>query len=75
MHEGTCIQGTLPMSPPVKVRPWANKGEISRSDFPVVQRLEVPLPTQGTRVQLLLWEDPTCLGQLGPCATITEPEL
>lgn len=27
MHEGTCIPGTLSMSPPVKVRPWANKGE------------------------------------------------
>ena len=28
----------------------------------VVQWLRIHLPVQGTRVQFLVWEDPTCLG-------------
>ena len=31
------------------------------------------LPTQGTLVQSLVWEDSTCLEQLSPWATTTEP--
>ena len=30
------------------------------------------LPMQGTQVQALAWEDPTCHEQLSPCATTTE---
>ena len=34
----------------------------------VVQWLRIGLPTQGTEVQSLVWEDPTRHGQLSPCA-------
>ena len=30
--------------------------------FPVVQWIRICLPTQGTQVQSLVWEDPTCHG-------------
>ena len=33
------------------------------------------LPMQGTQVQSLVWEDPTCCRKLSPCAATTEPEL
>ena len=32
----------------------------------VAQWLRIHLPTQGTRVQALLWEDPTCRGATKP---------
>ena len=32
-----------------------------------------PAAMQGTWVQFLVWEGPTCLGQLSPCATTTKP--
>ena len=32
----------------------------------VVQWLRIRLPTQGTRVRALVWEDPTCCGATGP---------
>ena len=32
----------------------------------VVQWLRVRLPMQGTEVQALVWEDPTCRGATGP---------
>ena len=32
----------------------------------VVQWLRICLPMQGTRVQALVWEDPTCRGAAGP---------
>ena len=32
----------------------------------VAQRLRICLPTQGTRVRALVWEDPTCRGATGP---------
>ena len=32
----------------------------------VAQWLSIHLPTQGTRVQSLIWEDPTCLGATKP---------
>ena len=32
----------------------------------VVQWLRICLPMQGTRVQALVWEDPTCRGATGP---------
>ena len=32
----------------------------------VAQRLRICLPMQGTRVQALVWEDPTCLGATKP---------
>ena len=32
----------------------------------VVQWLRIHLPMQGTRVQALVWEDPTCHGATGP---------
>ena len=47
----------------------------------VVQWLGICLPMQGTWVQYLVWEDPTChgaakpVGQLNPWATTIEPAL
>ena len=41
----------------------------------MAQWLRIRLPMQGTRVQALVWEDPTCVEQLSPCATTTEPAL
>ena len=35
-------------------------------DFLVVQWLRIRLPMQGTWVQSLVWEDPTCLGATYP---------
>ena len=32
----------------------------------VAQWLRICLPTQGTRVRALVWEDPTCRGATGP---------
>ena len=32
----------------------------------VAQWLRICLPTQGTRVQVLVWEDPTCHGATKP---------
>ena len=32
----------------------------------VAQWLRICLPMQGTRVQALVWEDPTCHGATGP---------
>ena len=32
----------------------------------MVQWLRIRLPMQGTRVQSLVWEDPTCLGASAP---------
>ena len=32
----------------------------------VVQWLRICLPMQGTQVQALVWEDPTCRGATGP---------
>ena len=32
----------------------------------MAQWLRVCLPMQGTRVQALVWEDPTCRGTAGP---------
>ena len=32
----------------------------------VAQWLRICLPTQGTRVRALVWEDPTCRGAAGP---------
>ena len=32
----------------------------------VAQWLRICLPMQGTRVQALVWEDPTCRGATGP---------
>ena len=45
----------------------------------VAQWLGICLPMQGTRVQALVWEDPTCHGATGPVghnywACILEPE-
>ena len=34
--------------------------------FLVVQCLRIHLPMQGTRVQALVWEDPTCRGTTKP---------
>ena len=36
------------------------------SPSPVAQRLGIRLPMQGTRVQALVWEDPTCRGATKP---------
>ena len=41
----------------------------------VVQWLRIRLPMQGTWVQALVQEDPTCREQLSLCATATEPAL
>ena len=41
----------------------------------VVQWLRIHLPMQGTQVQSLAQEDPTCHGATKPCATTTEPAL
>ena len=45
------------MSPIVKNDQWASL---------VAQWLRVCLPTQGTWVRGLVWEDPTCRGATGP---------
>ena len=39
----------------------------------MAQWLRIHLPMQGTRVQALVWEDPTCRGASKPVATTTEP--
>ena len=41
----------------------------------VVLWLRACLAMEGTRVQSLVGEDPTCHEELSPCATITEPVL
>ena len=42
----------------------------------VAQWLRICLPTQGTRVQSLVWEDPMCCGeQQSACATTSKPVL
>ena len=41
----------------------------------LVQWLRVHLPMQRMWVQSLVWEDPTCMGQLNSCVTTTKPEL
>ena len=41
----------------------------------VAQWLRIHLPTQGTRIQPLAREDPTCCEATKPCATTTEPAL
>ena len=41
--------------------------------FLVVRWSRILLPMQRTRVQSLLWKDPTPWGELSPCATTTEP--
>ena len=41
----------------VKSKGWASL---------VAQWLRICLPMQGTRVQALVWEDPTCCGATGP---------
>ena len=40
--------------------------EIKQKASLVAQWLRVCLPMQGTRVQALVWEDPTCHGATGP---------
>ena len=46
----------------------SDQGVLKETDWAslVVQRLRVCLPTQGTRVRALVWEDPTCRGAAGP---------
>ena len=39
----------------------------------VAQWLRIHLPMQGTRVQSLVWEDPTCCGAAKPVSHNTEP--
>ena len=39
----------------------------------VVHELRIQQPVQGTRVQSLVWEDPTCCWETELCITITEP--
>ena len=39
----------------------------------VVRWLRIRLPMQGTWVQALVWEDPTCRGATGPGSHTTEP--
>ena len=46
-----------------------------RQTFLVIQWLRICLPAQGTQVQSLVWETPHAAGQLGLCATITDPVL
>ena len=41
----------------------------------VVQQLRIHLPMQGTRVQFLVQEDPTCRGAASPCATAAEAHV
>ena len=41
----------------------------------VAQWLRIRLPMQGMQVRALVREDPTCRGELSPCATTTEPVL
>ena len=45
--------------------PLSNKKEQNRASL-VAQWLRVCLPTQGTRVRALVWEDPTCRGATKP---------
>ena len=41
----------------------------------VAQWLRIHLPMEGTQVQALVQEDPTCHGATKPCDTTTEPAL
>ena len=41
----------------------------------VAQLLRICLPMQGTRVQALVQEDPTCCGAMKPMRTTNEPVL
>ena len=41
----------------------------------VLQWLRICLPIQGTWVQSLVWENPTCTEQLSPCTTTTEARM
>ena len=40
--------------------------KIIKKDFLVVQWLRIHLPTQGTEVQSVVWEDSTCHGATKP---------
>ena len=42
-----------------------NKNHMLRASL-VAEWLRICLPMQGTRVQTLVWEDPTCHGATGP---------
>ena len=44
-------------------------------DFPGAQWLQILLPMQGSQVQSLVQEDPTCRGATKPVAPTAEPVL
>ena len=48
----------------IKVQGEAASADVGTSL--VVQWLRIPLPMQGTRVRVLVWEDPACLGVTKP---------
>ena len=48
---------------------------MQKLDFLVVQWLRICLPMQGTHVQALFQEDPTCCRATKPGRTTTEPVL
>ena len=55
----------------LQLRPNAAKNNLAYKETKywaslVAQWLRVCLPMQGTRVQALVWEDPTCRGAAGP---------
>ena len=52
-----------------------NYEEFQDSTSLVVQWVRVCLPMQGTRIWLLVWEDPNFSWQLSSCPTTTEPVL
>ena len=64
----------------IRWQPWGSLAwpgqvlwKVTHKTYLVVQGWRIHLPIQGTRVQSLLWEDPTCLGLAKP--THLEPML
>ena len=57
------FQGLLTLTPELS-EGGLMKTEVRTS--PVVQRLRIHLPMQGTQVQSLVWEDSTCCGMTKP---------
>ena len=47
------------------IKIWLGE-EIQRGASLVTQWLRICLPMQGTQIQALVWEDPTCRGAAGP---------
>ena len=63
LYLNPAAQSFSSLSPSQIWKPWTSL---------VVQWLRIHLPVQGTQVQSLVREDPTCHRAAKPCATITD---